>query len=187
MDLRIEDIPVYVIDRFWRKVDKKSNHSNECWLWTASRTLAGYGQLQARKVSEYPLLAHRVSWVLARGFLSGDDHVLHSCDNPPCVCPQHLFLGDQAVNNEDRDSKGRTASGEKNGARTKPSCNPFVRDGGSCLIGEYHPMAKLSDQEVEELRSMFETGINRGVIAAKFDISVTHVYRIGNGSLRRRK
>src|SRR5690242_17489981 len=109
-------------ERFWSKVKKTSG----CWLWTRSRTKAGYGQFTVRKVSQQPLYAHRIAWMLMRGKIPDGKHVLHDCDVRHCVNPDHLFLGTQQDNNEDRDRKGRTASGDTNGARTRPDRNPFV-------------------------------------------------------------
>lgn len=100
-----------VDDRFWSKVDK----SGECWTWTASTNPKGYGWFGYGGKLQ---LAHRVSWQLAYGPIIGELNVLHSCDNPPCVRPDHLFLGTNGDNNADRHAKGRSAGprGEKNGA-----------------------------------------------------------------------
>lgn len=167
--------------RFWDKVIK----GPECWEWEASRSKAGYGQLQVRSISPRPLLAHRVSWILANGEIPNGLFVLHKCDNPACVRPSHLFLGTQRDNNTDRQRKGRTASGDCNGSRTQPERNSFVRNRGSGLFGEKHPGAKLSDAQVEELRREFEAGTNRESLARRFGISVTHVYRLGKGQGRK--
>ncbi len=167
-----------IADRFWSKV--KKGRGKACWEWTASRVKFGYGQLACKGLSAQPLLAHRVSWELAYGPIPPGKHVLHRCDNPPCVRPDHLFLGDQRVNTEDRDRKGRVASGAANGAVTKPERNPFVRNGGSGLKGERHPMAKLSDKQVRRIRRRWAAGVyaTRVEIALEFGVSPTHVGRI---------
>ena len=171
--------PVFV-ERFIARIDK----TGDCWMWTGSRTKAGYGQLQYRRVSQQPLLAHRVAWELRFGSAPGKLHVLHHCDNPACVRPEHLFLGTQKDNNTDRTRKGRTASGDRNGARTQPKKNPFVRNRGSGLLGEKHPQAKLSNAEVDDLLQRFAAGENRSGLAREFGISVTHVYRLGRAARR---
>ena len=119
-----------------------------CMEWTGSRTKAGYGQLSCKAVSKRPMLAHRVTWEIETG-QEPARHVLHRCDNPACVRFDHLFEGDQQANNADRDAKGRIARGDRNGARTRPGRNPFVRNGGSGLAGSAHPATRLSDQDVE--------------------------------------
>lgn len=92
--------------RFWSHVDK----TGDCWLWTASvfKDRYGYGKFNA--ASEKPtrvVYAHRFSWELANGPIPDGLWVLHHCDNPPCVRPDHLFLGTQSANVADMHSKGR--------------------------------------------------------------------------------
>jgi hypothetical protein len=88
-------------DRFWEKVDKRD--VDECWPWTGTTVSKGYGSIGHEGKT---LSAHRVSWELH--FDSpGDLHVLHSCDNPPCCNPAHLFLGTNADNIRDRLLKER--------------------------------------------------------------------------------
>jgi hypothetical protein len=75
----------------------------ECWVWTGVRTKGGYGQLGRR-------YAHRYSYELAFGQIPAGMSVRHSCDNPPCVRPDHLSLGTQNDNMRDmvaRDRQGR--------------------------------------------------------------------------------
>ena len=93
-----------VAPRFWAKVAK----SDGCWLWTGARASNGYGSF---RFADRPCAtaAHRAAWELACGPIPHGMHVLHRCDNPPCVRPGHLFLGTAKTNMTDKAIKGRAA------------------------------------------------------------------------------
>ena len=114
-------------DRFWSFVNK----TDGCWLWTGSTNRKGYGQMSQGRRGLRPLHAHRLSWMIHFGEISSGMCVLHRCDNPPCVRPDHLFLGTIADNDADRDAKGRT------------------------MRGSNHTFAKLSDTMVAVAREMY--------------------------------
>jgi len=97
--------------RFWSKVSKPA--PEECWEWTASFLNDGYGQFWFKRKT---CRAHRMSWELTHGPIPLGKQVLHHCDNPSCVNPQHLFLGTHEDNMEDKHSKGRVCAGELHGA-----------------------------------------------------------------------
>ncbi len=93
--------------RFWSRVKKAPGEC--CWLWTGRPSKAGgYGRIS---VDDKVLYAHRVSWMLAFGYITSSVHVLHRCDTPACVRPEHLFLGDQRSNIKDMTQKGRQSRG----------------------------------------------------------------------------
>lgn len=98
-------------ERFWAKVQKSETG---CWLWTGMVNEHGYGRLRG-PAGERGVYAHRLSYTLAYGPIADDAHVCHRCDNPPCVRPDHLWLGNQRANNTDRDHKGRGHRGERTG------------------------------------------------------------------------
>src|SRR3990167_8155110 len=85
-----------------------------CWLWTGTCYRGGYGNL---KVNGRYTGAHRISYTLFHGHVPKNKQGLHKCDNPKCVNPDHLFLGNPKINAVDRAEKGRgnRPAGEKNG------------------------------------------------------------------------
>jgi hypothetical protein len=100
-----------------------------CWIFLGALRL-GYGRLKNHKTGRHES-THRLSWQAYRGAIPNGAMVLHTCDTPSCVNPDHLFLGTQSDNMADRQRKGR---------------NPDVR-------GENHPGAKLKASQVLEIRA----------------------------------
>lgn len=94
-------------DRFHSRIMADTNGKG-CWLWTGSSNPDGYGNLWS---GGKMINAHRVSWSLYRGAIPDGLHVLHKCDVPQCVNPDHLFLGSHADNMADRAAKGRNGCG----------------------------------------------------------------------------
>lgn len=93
------------MNRFWSKVDKGDDGEwGSCWLWTARTNHFGYGEFWFRKTIHK---AHRVAWILVNGEIPDGLCVLHRCDNPSCVNPEHLWLGTKCDNNRDKAEKGR--------------------------------------------------------------------------------
>ena len=90
-------------DRFWAKVDKRG--SDECWEWTGAKQNQ-YGQFR-KPGSRKKLYAHRVSFEIHKGQIPDGMCILHRCDTPLCVNPNHLFLGTQAENLQDMSNKDR--------------------------------------------------------------------------------
>jgi hypothetical protein len=118
-----------------QRMDKHTDKTDPggCWVWTAYRNQKGYGQIQ---VDNHPHRTHRVAWSLANGPIPEGMSVLHSCDNPACVNPAHLHLGTVADNNQERCERGRSY---------KP-------------IGEANFRAKLTEQQVLEIRTRYALG-----------------------------
>ncbi len=91
-------------DEFWAQLSKPNGESG-CWEWSGYRTRAmGYGRMRFNGKGAY---THRVAYELANGPIPGGFCVCHSCDNPMCCNPAHLWLGTRSENIADRDAKGR--------------------------------------------------------------------------------
>lgn len=149
--------PLYV--RFWRHVER-SEHG--CWTWTATRARFGYGQIASGGRGGHMLRAHRVSWELHNGPIPDGLWVLHKCDNPACVRPDHLFLGTHADNMRDCIAKGR-----HRGATHRET-----------YLGERNGRSKLTADQVRELRLRRNDGESMRALARRFGVSKPSVQAI---------
>jgi hypothetical protein len=145
--------------RFWEKVDKNKSDTfyegTRCWEWIAAKDQKGYGFIGIG--TGVATRAHRMSWVLAHGEFPKELCVLHKCDNPSCVNPDHLFLGTNQDNIDDRERKGR---------------NIVYR-------GEDHGNAKLTDEDVLEIRRKYATGeANIPKLSNEYHVSISSIGRI---------
>jgi len=145
-----------LLKRFWDNVDIKSD--DECWEWQGSKTTAGYGLMWWNNELQY---CHRLSIEFTGKQIPKRYHACHSCDNPSCVNPNHLFVGTPQDNINDKVFKGRHS------------------------FGENHPNARLSDNQVKEIRMLFEDGMWQTDIAKVFGVDSSHISRIVYGLVRR--
>ena len=91
---------------FWSKVVKTDN----CWIWMGQRNDLGYGKFQYSLLKKkHYLYAHQFSYIITYGSITEGECVRHTCDNPSCVRPEHLILGSQAENMQDKIARGRLA------------------------------------------------------------------------------
>lgn len=121
-----------------------------CWEWTGRRDRQGYGRL---RMNGKECLAHRVAWELTRGPIPEGMKVCHSCDNPPCIRPDHLWLGTQRDNVLDMEHKGRAV---------------HVR-------GQHQGSAKLTEKQVLRIRIRCANGEGRRKLAREYGVSHTNV------------
>ena len=150
-----------VNDRFHEKYIPEPNSG--CWIWEAAISNRGYGRLEVGTKEDgfWAEGAHRVSFKLHKGPIPEGLLVLHRCDTPLCVNPDHLFIGTEADNAADREAKGRGIYGDQHWTRLSPENMPrgdnhWARRTPERLNppkGENHPGKKLSDADV---RAIFE-------------------------------
>jgi hypothetical protein len=155
--------------RFWSKV--AIGEPDECWLWTAACTEHGYGRINLGERGKGVERAHRVSWILAKGQIPNGMCVCHKCDNPPCVNPDHLFLGTKADNVHDAMVKGRFVDPPTHYGDN----HPLRRDPSKRRPGELNGNHKFSRDLV---RAVFLSPLGPLAASRKFGISRTAVYAI---------
>jgi hypothetical protein len=145
--------------RFFAKVAK----SDGCWEWTGNRSVTGRPIVRVGGVNYY---AYRIAYTLEIGPIPSGKHVCHRCDNPPCVRPDHLFVGTHADNMQDMALKGRAKG--------------WARAGG-----EGHHNAHNRDEEVALARELYSQGdLSQAAIAQMFGVSQTTVGRWCRGESR---
>lgn len=123
-----------------------------CWEWQGCRP-RGYGQI---RLDGGMRLAHRAAWKAFRGPIPDGLCVLHRCDNPPCLNPEHLFIGTRADNNADKAAKGRAR--------------------GAVMPGRSNPSAKLTEDEVRQIRA--SVGQTQRALAARFGVTQPQICAI---------
>lgn len=134
---------------------------NGCWLWGGFCEPRGYGRIRAKRETglKRPLLVHRASAAAFLGFdLESRVCCLHTCDNPPCFNPDHLFFGDRAANTEDRDRKGR----------------------GRQPRGSRVGTARLDERRVTRIIRLLQRGRSMNEVARSFGVHPTTVWEIAH-------
>jgi hypothetical protein len=133
--------------RFWSKVNK----TESCWLWTGCCFSSGYGALS---VDDIPIYTHRYSYEIHKGKIPEGLLIRHTCDNPPCVNPNHLLVGTRADNVMDMVERNRQARGSKNG------------------------QAKLTEDDVNEIKIFREFGFTQQELGKMYGVSQSTITRL---------
>ncbi len=143
-------------ERAKARLMRKADLVDGCWVWSGPLDRDGYGHTRLFGTRR----AHRAMWIAINGPIPAGLCVLHRCDNPPCVRPEHLFLGTQAENQYDRARKGRYAKGDEH---------------------HMHGSRKLAREQAEQICRRYEAGETQDSIAKAFGVSHSHVGRVVRG------
>jgi hypothetical protein len=146
--LQIPELTDKQLKNFHAKIDKRG--PDDCWEWLAGK-VTGYGSVMIHPFGMH--LATRIMYYLATGKQPGSLCTCHTCDNPGCCNPAHLFLGTNADNVADKVAKGRAHG----------------------LKGVNHGRVKLTEAQVHAIRASNATGV---ALAAKYDITEATISRI---------
>lgn len=131
--------------------EAKIHKTDSCWIWNGAIGTGGYGRF-----GKY-FKAHRFSYQLYKGTIPKGLHVLHRCDVRLCVNPEHLWLGTNQDNIDDRNRKGRQTKGTK------------------------HPFSKLDELQLVCIRNLLTMKVNQQHIAKYFKVDPSQISRINTG------
>jgi HNH endonuclease len=134
------------------------DEETKCWNWISNKNDHNYGYIMYKNEYYY---AHRVSFLIYNKYINDDLDVLHSCDNPPCVNPEHLSQGTRKQNNDDKMNKGR-----------------FI-----IMKGILNGRADHSEKEIIEIREKAARGISYQDLAKEYKDSPSHIAKIATGFL----
>ena len=168
-----------------------------CWQWTACKCKFGYGRIL---IGRHPYVSHRVSWLIMHGNECVSSFVLHKCDNPSCVNPEHLFAGTQSDNMMDREAKQRAnhPSGDNHSSRRRNKSNRIRRVSpisketnrprGDAHYSRTNPEklargmrnanSKINPETSYEIHKMIASGVPALRIAARFNVSTTTIRNV---------
>lgn len=144
------------VKNIWDKVYVK--RENECWEWLGDKDKHGYGRITYEGKRQ---LVTRVLWKLMNDLIPDGMCICHTCDNPSCLNPKHLFLGSHHDNMVDMKKKGRGR--------------------GKIMYGVDNPKTKLTEVQIREIRKRRNNG-ERGIdLAKEFGVTPTLICSIFKG------
>ena len=148
------EFTIGTIHRFWAKVDRRAD--SECWPWLGSVDRFGRGKFWAGM----HLYAPRLMLMIATGEEPPPEtFACHSCDDPGCVNPAHLWWGSRSENMKDCGSKGRHGFQQK-------------------YRGSANLQSKLTEEAVRDIRSRYAGGTAPGVLAVEYGILSSSVWKV---------
>lgn len=146
------------VKRFWAKVAIKAN-DDECWEWLGSCDTHGYGNFfWNSKIT----VSSKIAWMYPNYVIPKGFEICHSCDNPACCNPKHLWLGTHQENMDDKMRKGRQGN-----------IKQAVRR------GEAHPNHKLTQSQVDHIRQLYTQGnITLKALGELYDVDISSIHAI---------
>lgn len=139
--------------RLWSRIERGSDDA--CWLWTGAHTPAGYGVIGYLGKQT---TAHRLVYSLTYGPIPQNQIVCHSCDNPRCCNPKHLWLGSDKTNSDDKIVKGREGHPDNHGTR--------------------NPHARLTAEDVVTIRQVYGDGHSLRQLANEYGVNPPAIWKI---------
>lgn len=144
-----------------RFFDKVAYKEEGCWEWQAGKNGDGYGIFlwATENGQRVQTTANKASYLLFKGPIPPGMYVCHSCDNPGCVNPKHLWLGTAVENARDRDGKGRASTGNRTGT------------------------SKLTPEDIQALRYDKKAGFTLSQLSEKYSVSATYAGMIARNEV----
>ena len=146
--------PITFDEEYFRSRSRVNEYG--CWIWLKYINPYGYGMMTDSQGSTTS--ASRRCYKVFRGSFDENLHVLHTCDTPACINPDHLFLGTQQINMTDKVQKGRQA------------------------IGESNARAVLTEHGVIRIKLLLSQGISQTQIAEEYNVSTVCIWQINEGN-----
>lgn len=150
-----------------------------CWLWLGAATQSHGGCLYGHRIlNGKKWKVHRLMWVLCKGEIPPGLFVCHKCDVGLCINPDHLFLGTAADNNKDRRRKKRDHWFKNNTVASKTLAAARKKAVHAAARGEDAGNAKLTENQIIEIRDLRIIGLTQQRIATKYSVSQNTIHRI---------
>jgi len=154
--LELADFSPEAIAKFWSQI--KVGGVDDCWPWTGTTDNVDYGAFYLKGNGQYK--SHRVAYALSRGYIPRHRLVLHTCDNPSCCNPCHVYAGTFSDNMLDKISRKRSW----------------------CTKGEGNPQSKLTNKDVLEIRRLYDEGnVSMKKLGKQFSVTTANINNVVQG------